>query len=62
METNLFNRVQATLLAAATVGLVMLAVWNFRAESLFQQPDDGVWWSEASGGLVADRVLPDSPG
>jgi len=62
METNIFNRLQATLLAVATVGLVLLAVWNFRQESQFQQPDDGVWWIEAHGGLSAQRVLPDSPG
>jgi len=62
METNIFNRLQATLLAVATVGLVLLAVWNFRQESQFQQPDDGVWWIEAPGGLSAQRVLPDSPG
>ena len=29
METSLFNRLQATLLALATVGLVLLAVLNF---------------------------------
>src|ERR1035437_1692728 len=64
METSLVNRLQATLLAVATVGLVLLAVWNFQQESHFQQPDDGVWWSEAAdgSGLVADKVLPDSPG
>jgi multisubunit Na+/H+ antiporter MnhB subunit len=64
METNLLNRLQAMLLALATVGLVLLAVWNFHQESHFQQPDDGVWWSEAAdgGGLVADKVLPNSPG
>src|SRR5579863_8886763 len=62
METNLFNRLQATLLAVATVGLVMLAIWNFHQESQFQQPNDGVSWSESKGGLVADQVLPDSPG
>jgi two-component system, NtrC family, sensor kinase len=62
METNLFNRLQATLLAVATVGLVLLAVWNFRQEGQFQQPYDGVWWSEAQGGLVADYVEPDHPG
>ena len=62
MDTSLFNRLQATLLALATVGLVILAVLNFRQESNFQQPDDGVWWSEASGGLVATKVIPDSPG
>ena len=64
METSLFNRLQATLLAILTAGLVLLAVWNYRQESLFQQPDDGVWWSEAHGtkGLVAEKVLPNSPG
>jgi len=62
METNILNRLQATLLAIATVGLVMLAVWNFRQEGQFPLPNDGVWWSEAAGGLVADEVLPGSPG
>ncbi|HVZ84407.1 MAG TPA: ATP-binding protein [Terracidiphilus sp.] len=61
METSLFNRLQATLLAVATVGLVFLAVLNFRQESRFQQPDDGVWWTEAPGGLVAVKVLPNGP-
>ena len=39
-------------------------MWNFRQESQFQQPDDGVWWAESHNGrgLVADKVLPDSPG
>ncbi|MFZ0746280.1 MAG: ATP-binding protein [Terracidiphilus sp.] len=64
METSLFNRLQATLLAVATVGLVFLAVLNFRQESQFQQPYDGVWWSEApsGAGLLAEKVLPNSPG
>ncbi|MGB8258814.1 MAG: ATP-binding protein [Terracidiphilus sp.] len=62
MEKNLLNRLQASLLAVATVGLVMLAVWNYQQESQFQQPDDGVWWSEAQGGLEALRVLPGLPG
>ena len=63
METSLFNRLQATLLAIVTVGLFVLAVLNFRQERNFQQPDDGVWWSEATNGsgLVAEKVLPDSP-
>src|SRR5580658_7551316 len=64
MEGNLFNRLQATLLAIATVGLVLLAVLNLRQESQFHQPDDGVWWVEAQSGngLKATKVLPDSPG
>ncbi len=64
MEANLFNRLQATLLALATVGLVLLAVLNLRQERQFQQPDDGIWWIEApsGAGLLAEKVLPDSPG
>lgn len=64
MEKNLLNRLQATLLAVATAGLVLLAVLNFRQESRFQQPYDGVWWVEAQSGagLEATKVLPDSPG
>jgi PAS domain S-box-containing protein len=64
MEKSLFNRLQATMLGLITAGLVLLAVLNFLEERHTQQPDDGVWWREASDGkgLVADRVLPDSPG
>ena len=62
MEPHLLNRVQATLLAILTVGVVALAVMNFRQESSFQQPYDGVWWVEGQGGLVAEKVLPESPG
>ncbi|WP_348264624.1 ATP-binding protein [Telmatobacter sp. DSM 110680] len=62
METSLFNRLQATLLALATVGLVILAVLNFRQESKFQQPNDGVWWVETNGGLLATKIIPDGPG
>jgi len=59
METSLLNRVQATLLAVATAALFLLAVLNFMQERDFrQQADDGVWWRETTGGLVADRVLP----
>jgi PAS domain S-box-containing protein len=66
METNLSNRLQATLLAVMTVGLVLLAVWNLMqdAESRNQQPQDGVWWAEAPSGtgLIAEKVLPGGPG
>ncbi len=66
METNLSNRLQATLLAVMTVGLMLLAGWNLMQDAAVrnQQPDDGVWWSEAADGtgLVADKVLPGGPG
>jgi PAS domain S-box-containing protein len=64
METSLFNRLQATLLGLITAGLVLLAVLNYVEERHSQQPDDGVWWREAADGkgLIADKVMPDSPG
>ncbi|HWG19907.1 MAG TPA: ATP-binding protein [Terracidiphilus sp.] len=64
MDKNFSNRLLATLLAVVTVGLVLLAVWNLSQESQFKQPDDGVWWTEASdgSGLIADKVLPGGPG
>jgi two-component system NtrC family sensor kinase len=62
LETSLINRVQATLLALATAALFVLALLNVHQERQFQQPDDGVWWQESSGGLTAERVLPDMPG
>jgi two-component system NtrC family sensor kinase len=65
LETSLVNRLQLTLLAAVTLGLAALAGLNFWQERHSQQqPDDGIWWREAANGagLVADKVLPDSPG
>jgi PAS domain S-box-containing protein len=62
METSLFNRMQATLLALATATLFVLAVLNLMEERQFPQPDDGVWWREAANGLRAERVLPGMPG
>jgi len=62
METSLLNRVQATLLALATATLFLLAVLNVLEQRQYPQPDDGVWWGEAPGGLQAEKVLPDKPG
>jgi len=66
METNLYNRVVATLLAIATVALVLFAIFNLQQEGHYQQPDDGVIWTEASSrvlpGLIAVRVMEGGPG
>jgi PAS domain S-box-containing protein len=64
METNIINRMQLTLLAVVTAGLVLLAGMNYWQERSTQQPDDGVWWREMANGsgLVAERVLPNGPG
>ncbi len=64
METSLINRLQLTLLALVTLVLLALAGLNFWQERHSQLPDDGVWWREAANGsgLLADKVLPDTPG
>ena len=61
MDTSLLNRVQATLLALATAALFLLAVLNILQERQFSQPDDGVWWREAKGGLQAEKFCRMSP-
>jgi len=66
METNLYNRVVATLLAIATVTLCLFEIFNLQQEQQYQQPDDGVTWTETQSvlvpGLIAVRVRPGSPG
>jgi two-component system, NtrC family, sensor kinase len=66
METNLYNRVVATLLAIATVALGLFAVFNLQQEGQYQQPDDGVTWTESQSkvlpGLIALEVRPGGPG
>ena len=64
METSFSNRLQATLLAILTVGLVLLAVLNFVQEGGSALPWDGVWWTEAAhhAGLIAEKVPPGTPG
>ncbi len=54
--------VAVVLLFFLTVAVVVCAGFNFNAEWKFQVPDDGVWWVEHSGHLVADRVERSGPG
>jgi PAS domain S-box-containing protein len=66
METNLYNRFIATLLAIATVAIGLFAVFNLQQEGRYQQPDDGVTWTETQShvlpGLIAIQVQPGGPG
>ena len=70
METHRYNRLLATVLALSTVAMVILGVFNFLQESQYQQPDDGVVWTEVSAiasgqavdGLVAEHVRAGGPG
>ena len=55
-------RFVAVLLFLLTVAAVVFATLNFQRESVTSVPDDGVWWVEHNGHLVADRVDPNGPG
>jgi two-component system NtrC family sensor kinase len=55
-------RIAAIVLAVLTLAAVVFASINYSHENAFQLPTDGVWWAESSGGLVAQKVLPASPG
>ena len=55
-------RFVAVLLFLLTVAAVVFAGFNFQKERDSAVPDDGVWWIERSGQLIADRVDPTGPG
>src|SRR5437660_1214585 len=55
-------RFVAVLLFLLTVAAVVFAGFNFQKERETAVPDDGVWWVEHDGRLVADRVDPSGPG
>ncbi len=55
-------RFVAILLFLLTVAAVVFAGFNFQKERQSAVPDDGVWWVEHSGRLVADRVDPHGQG
>jgi two-component system NtrC family sensor kinase len=62
MPRNIPFRIAAIVLAALTFAAVILASVNYSHENEFQVPTDGVWWTESSGGLLAQKVLAASPG
>jgi len=49
-------RFVAILLFLLTVAAVVFASFNFEKEGQSAVPDDGVWWVERNGHLIADRV------
>src|SRR3981081_4848496 len=55
-------RFVAVLLFLLTVAAVVFAGFNFQKEREFAVPDDGVWWVEHGGKLVADGVESSGPG
>ena len=55
-------RFVAIVLFLLTVAAVVFAGFNLQKERDSAVPDDGVWWIEHNGQLVADRVDPVGPG
>ena len=55
-------RFVAVLLFLLTVAAVVFAGFNFEKERESAVPDDGVWWIEHGGSLIADRIDPSGPG
>src|SRR6202522_2208368 len=55
-------RFVAVLLFLLTVAAVLFAGFNFNAELKTAVPEDGVWWIENHGQLMADRLDPNGPG
>jgi two-component system NtrC family sensor kinase len=62
MEKSYQTRIVVILLALFTAAAAAFATFNFIQESNYQSPTDGVWWSEAHGGLEAQRIAKGSPG
>src|SRR5215467_3665599 len=52
----------AVFLVLLTAAAISLAWINFRKESQFIAPYDGVWWREHGANIIADRVDPQGPG
>jgi two-component system, NtrC family, sensor kinase len=61
MNREFEARFTAILLTLLTVAAVLFAGFNYKAEHLSAVPDDGAWWMERNGHLVADRLEPNGP-
>jgi two-component system, NtrC family, sensor kinase len=62
MNSESQARFVAVVLFLLTVTAVAFAFLNFQVEREYAVPDDGVWWIERGGHLVADRVDPHGQG
>jgi two-component system, NtrC family, sensor kinase len=61
MNREFEARFTAILLTLLTVAAVLFAGFNYKIEHQFAVPDDGAWWMERNGRLVADRLEPNGP-
>ncbi len=61
MNREFQTRITASVLVLLTVAAVVFAGYNYKVESQYVIPDDGVWWLERKGQLVADKLDPNGP-
>ncbi len=61
MNREFEARFTAILLTLLTVAAIVFAGFNFKIEHQSAIPDDGAWWMERNGHLVADRLEPNGP-
>ncbi|MFZ1132635.1 MAG: PDZ domain-containing protein, partial [Terriglobales bacterium] len=61
MNREFEARFTAILLTLLTVAAVLFAGFNYRIEHQSAIPDDGAWWMERNGRVVADRLEPNGP-
>src|SRR5580658_1025551 len=61
MNREFEARFTAILLTLLTVAAVLFAGFNYKIEHQFAIPDDGAWWMERNGHLLADRLEPNGP-
>jgi PAS domain S-box-containing protein len=61
MNREFQARFTVIFLGLLTVAAVVFAGFNYRLEHQSAIPDDGVWWLERNGQVVADRLDPAGP-
>jgi two-component system, NtrC family, sensor kinase len=61
MRKDSIIRVSAVVLALLTLATIVFAAINFQKESQYLTPEDGAWWVEHDGTLVAQRLAPGGP-
>ncbi len=61
MNREFQARFTVILLLLLTVAAAVFAGYNYRLEHQSAIPDDGAWWMERSGQIVADRLDPNGP-
>jgi two-component system NtrC family sensor kinase len=61
MNREFQARFTVILLGLLTVAAAVFAGFNYKLEHQFATPDDGVWWLERKGQVIADRLDPSGP-